>query len=124
MLMMEVRMDLVRNMRCLVLAASGILLPTAPVAEEHDGRWVSHPRALIVIVIGDDGGRIFGPEWEYVFSARANEVDFEIAPGRRLVLRRDGANWVGEYFHPRTRPGEHQREPHTMLFVRETAAAR
>jgi len=117
-------MNLVRNIRCLLLAASGIALPSALIADERDGRWVSHPRALIVIVIGDDGGRILGPEWEHLFAAGVNDLDFEIAPGRRLVLRRDGENWVGEYFHPRTRPGVHAHEPHTMLFVREKVAAR
>ena len=100
------------------------MLPTALAADEHDGRWVSHPRSLIVIVVGDDGGLIAGPEWEHRFAALAKDLDFEIAPGRRLVLRRDGQTWVGEYFHPRIQPGEHTHEPHTMLFVREKMASK
>jgi hypothetical protein len=123
-MLMEARMSLVRNIRCLLLAAAGIIFPSALFADEHDGRWVSHPRALIMIVIGDDGGRISGPEWEHTFAATANAMDFEIAPGRRLVLRRAGEGWAGEYFHPRTRPGEHPHEAHSMLFVREKVAAR
>lgn len=77
-----------------------------------------------MIVIGEDGGRISGPEWEHKFAAGLNDLDFEIAPGRRLILRKDGEAWVGEYFHPRMRPGEHPHEPHSMLFVRERVAAR
>lgn len=107
-----------------VMAVSSLLLPSTLVAEEHVGRWVSHPRAMIVIVVGENGGRISGPQWEHEFAAASNEMDFEFEPGRRLVLRRSGDTWVGEYFHPRVRPGNHSEEPHTMLFVREKVAAR
>lgn len=118
-------MRLVRNIKCLLLAtACSVTLPTALVAGEHIGHWVSNPRALITIVIGDDGGRISGPEWEHRFAAGANSLDFEIAPGRRLVLHRNGETWVGEYFHPRVRPGEHAYEAHSMLFVRAKLASR
>ncbi len=118
-------MHLVRNIKSLLLAAAfSVVLPIALVADEHIGNWVSNPRALITIVIADDGGRVSGPEWEYRFAAGADSLDFEIAPGRRLVLRRSGETWVGEYFHPRVRPGGDPNEPHSMLFVRAKVAAR
>jgi hypothetical protein len=118
-------MRLIRNIKSLLLAiACSITLPTALVAEEHTGNWISNPRALITIVIEEDGGRISGPEWEHKFASGANDLDFEITPGRRLVLHRSGDAWVGEYFHPRTRPGEHAYETHSMLFVRAKVAAR
>jgi hypothetical protein len=79
---------------------------------------------LIVIVVGENSGLISGPEWEYKFDANASEMDFEIAPGRRLVLHRSGEIWVGEYVHPRIRPGGGPFEPHSMLFVRDKLAAR
>lgn len=118
-------MHLIRNTRSLLLAAAcSVVLPTALAADEHSGNWVSHPRALITIVIGDDGGRVSGPEWEHKFAASENALDFEIAPGRRLVLRRSGETWVGEYVHPRIRPGGHEYETHSMLFVRAKVASR
>jgi hypothetical protein len=117
-------MHLVRNIGRLFLAAFTLMLPSTLAADEHSGRWVSNPRALIVIVIGDNGGLISGPEWEHRFAAGVNDLDFEIAPGRRLVLHRSGETWVGEYFHPRVRPGPDTGEPHSMLFVRDKIAAR
>ena len=117
-------MNLVKNMWWLALAACCLAVSSAAIADEHHGRWVSHPRGLIVIVVGEDGGRISGPEWEYDFAARATVLDFEIVPGRRLVLRRAEGGWAGEYFHPRVGPGEHEKEPHSMLFVRDQRANR
>ncbi len=107
-----------------VAAVSSLSLPSTLVAEDHLGRWVSHPRALIMIVVGENGGRISGPEWEYTFAADAAGLDFEIAPGRRFVLRRSGETWVGEYFHPPIRPGDQPHETHSMLLVRDKIAAR
>src|SRR5437868_5240514 len=118
-------MRLVRNTSGAILAtACSFLLSSTSTAERHNGHWVSHPRSLVAIVIDDQGGRVSGPEWEYRFTASANSLDFEIAPGRRMVLRRSGENWVGEYFHPRVRPGHHSNERHSMLFVRAKVAAR
>jgi hypothetical protein len=51
-------------------------------------------------------------------------LDFEIGPGRRMVLRRVGDRWVGEYFHPRVRPGNHEFETHRMAFDRKEPAAK
>ena len=118
-------MDLIGNVRNLLfLTACSAMLPTTLVADEHGGNWISIPRSLITIVVGDDGGRITGPEWEYKFAANTKTLDFEIAPGRRVVLHRNGDGWVGEYFHPRIRPGDHPHETHSMLFVRAKAASR
>ena len=119
-------MHFVRNIRSLLLGAAFIAMlpPSALVADELGGSWVSHPRALITIVIREEGGRISGPGWEQRFDVGVKDVDFEIAPGRRLVLRRTSDGWVGEYFHPQIRPGDHGQESHTMLFVREKIASR
>ena len=123
--MMGATMHLITRIKILLLAAAfSVILPAALGADEHSGNWVSNPRALITIVIEDEGGRVSGPEWEHKFAAGANEMDFEISPGRRLVLRRNGETWVGEYFHPQIRPGEHPHETHSMLFVRAKMAAR
>jgi hypothetical protein len=86
-------------------------------AEGLGTTWVSVPRATLKIVIGKDGGRVTGPGWEHRFEATANRLDFEIAPGLRFVLRRSGDGWVGEYFHPRIRPGNHTSEVHKMTFA-------
>jgi hypothetical protein len=67
---------------------------------------------------------ISGPEWEYRFAAETTNLDFELAPGRRLILRRAADGWVGEYFHPSIRPGGHPHEPHAMMFVRSNMALR
>lgn len=106
----------------LVAALIGTLQPSAVVADEHGGTWVSEPRAEITIVVAEDGGRISGPGWEHRFDAGANSLDFEIEPGRRFLLRWKGDAWVGEYFHPRIRPGPHEPEPHIMIFSRKPEA--
>jgi hypothetical protein len=116
-------MGLIRSISSLCLAALfTATLPVIALAEEHTGHWVSNPRALVIIVIGDDGGRISGPEWEYRFAAETTNLDFELGPGRRLILRRTADGWEGEYFHPPIRPGAHPHEPHSMLFVKNNAA--
>jgi hypothetical protein len=84
----------------------------------------SQPRSATTIVIGEFDGRIFGPEWEYKFAARANDIEFEIETGRRLTLRRNGETWIGEYSHPPIRPGDDVHETHPMLFVRDRVASR
>jgi len=118
-------MDLVRHIRNVLLAAACTPAPaTTLAADELRDRWVSSPRSAIKIVIGSDGGRISGPEWEYRFDARLTNLDFEIAPGRRFVLSRTGDQWMGQYFHPPIGPGDHVREPHSMLFVPESAGSR
>lgn len=109
----------------LILAACLIALqPSALTANEHLGTWVSSPRSALTIVIGEYGGRLSGPEWEHRFPASANNIKFDLAPGRRLVLRRSGETWVGEYSHPPIRPGDHANETHSMLFVRDKIASR
>jgi hypothetical protein len=116
-------MGLIRRISSLCLAVLfTATLPVVALAENHTGHWVSNPRALVSIVIGDDGGRISGPEWEHRFAAETTNLDFELAPGRRLILRRTEGGWVGEYFHPPIRPGDHPHEPHSMLFIKSKAA--
>jgi hypothetical protein len=118
-------MDLIRSISSLLLAALfGVTVPAMATAEDHVGNWISHPRGLLSIVIAEDGGRISGPEWEHTFAAEMNTLDFELAPGRRLVLRRTANGWAGEYFHPPIRPGGHPHEPHAMLFVKNNLALR
>jgi hypothetical protein len=90
--------------------------PTAG-ANELDGSWVSEPRGLVTIVVGENGGRMAGPGWEHRFEAVARKLDIEIAPGRRFVLHRSGDGWVGEYFHPPIASGNHQSEVHKMTFT-------
>ena len=93
-------------------------LPRSPTsAEEVGGIWVSQPRFALTIVVGENGGRITGPGWEHSFDAGARTLDFEIAPERRLVLRRSGDTWIGEYFHPGIGPGAHERDEHRMTFA-------
>ena len=119
-------MSHIRNIRSLLFLAAclGALRPSVSVAAEHFGNWISHPRSALTIVIGEYGGRISGPEWEHSFVGGAKTIEFEIAPGRRLVLRRSGETWVGEYFHPQIGLGDHTHETHTMLFVRDKLASR
>lgn len=113
-------MSHIRNISFLVLAPCLAALPSSPsIAAEHLGNWVSHPRAAITIAIGEYGGEIVGPEWKYNFPADANDIAFDLAPGNHLVLRRSGEGWVGEYTHPRVRPGGNLYENHTMMFVRK-----
>ena len=93
-------------------------LPQSPTkADEVGATWVSQPRAAVTIVIGKSGGRIAGPGWEHNFDAQAKTLDFEIAPERRLVLRRSGDTWVGEYFQPGVGQGVHERDEHRMTFA-------
>lgn len=93
-------------------------LPLSPAtAEELGGTWVSQPRSALTIVVGESGGRITGPGWEHSFDAAARTLDFEIAPERRLVLRRSGDTWIGEYFHPGIGPVAHERDEHRMTFA-------
>lgn len=101
----------------LVAALIGMLPQPPAAADELGGTWVSLPRSAVTIVVGEDGGRITGPGWEHSFDARAKTLDFEIAPERRLVLRRSGDAWVGEYFHPRIGPGTDERDEHRMTFA-------
>jgi hypothetical protein len=103
-------------------ALTGTLAHSAAAAAQHGGTWVSVPQSLITIAVGEDGGHIAGPGWEHRFKATARNLDFEIEPGRRFVLRRSGNTWVGNYFHPRIRPGTHKSESHKMTFVRKEAA--
>lgn len=100
-----------------VAALIGMLPPSPMRADELGATWVSQPRAAVTIVIGERGGRIAGPGWEHSFDAQAKTLDFEIAPERRLVLRRDGDTWVGEYFHPGIGAGAHERDEHRMTFA-------
>jgi hypothetical protein len=99
----------------------GVLIATLPrsptSAEEVGGIWVSQPRSALTIVVGEDGGRITGPGWEHRFDADARTLDFEIAPERRMVLRRSRNTWIGEYFHPGIGPLAHERDEHRMTFV-------
>jgi hypothetical protein len=105
----------------LIAAAFMALLPMSASNADHTGEtWVSVPRAGITIVVAKDGSRVIGPGWEHAFDAGTTLLDFEIAPERRMVLRRDGDRWVGEYFHPRVRPGNHEFELHIMTFDRMT----
>lgn len=102
----------------LLAAALMAMLPhTTGNADERGATWLSVPRSEIRIVVGNDGGRMIGPGWEHRFEATARNLEFEIAPGRKFVLRRTGDAWVGQYFHPRIRPGTHAREVHRMMFV-------
>jgi hypothetical protein len=105
--------------RTLFVAAALIaMLPQSTTGAEELGRtWMSQPRGLVTIVIGEDGGRMAGPGWEHRFEAVARTLDFEIAPGRRFVLRRSGDTWVGEYFHPRIASGIRKSEVHKMTFT-------
>ena len=107
--------------RTLSVAAFIALLPISASIADHTGEaWVSVPRAGITIVIGEYECRVIGPGWEHAFDADARILDFEIAPGRRMVLRRDGDGWSGKYFHPRVRPGDHEFETHLMAFDRKS----
>jgi hypothetical protein len=116
-------MGLIKGIATSLLAALfTATLPVISLADDDGGYWISNPRALITIVIGDDGGRISGPEWEYRFGVHTTNLDFELGPGRRLILRRTADGWEGEYFHPPIRPGAHPHEPHSMLFVKNNAA--
>jgi hypothetical protein len=85
---------------------------------------MSVPRSAVKITVGKDGGRVIGLGWEHKFEPTADNLDFEIAPERRLVLRRSGDAWVGEYFHPRIRPGTHKTEQHKMTFTCDSGACR
>ena len=100
-----------------VAALIGMLPQSNARSDGLGSTWVSQPRSAVTIVIGEDGGRITGPGWEHSFDSRARTLDFEIAPERRLVLRRSGNAWVGEYFHPRIGPGTHERDEHRMTFA-------
>lgn len=99
-----------------VLACLLVALASAD-ASADESTWASKPRGLVTITVGSDGGRIAGPGWEHKFDATSGELDFEIEPGRRFVLHRDGANWVGEYFHPRISQGPHHSEIHKMTLI-------
>ena len=113
-------MSRIRNISLSVLAPClAALLPSPSLSAEHLGNWVSHPRSAITIVVADSGGEIVGPEWKHNFPSDAKEINFELAPGNQLVLRRSGEAWVGEYTHPRVRPGGNLYENHTMMFVRQ-----
>lgn len=102
------------------VAALLVGLPSSLTADEFSGTWVSKPRSALTIVVGENGGRIAGPGWEHRFDGSAQTLDFEIAPERRMVLRRSGDTWVGEYFHPVIGPGAHardERDEHKMTFA-------
>lgn len=102
----------------LPLAFFALLSGASAAADEEPGAsWVSIPRSLVTIDVTKRSGRVTGPGWEYAFPTTARRLDFEIEPGRRVVLRRNGEVWVGEYFHPRIRPGTHKFEQHKMKFV-------
>jgi hypothetical protein len=103
-------------------ALATLLSQSAAGADAPRTVWLSEPRSVVKIVVGKDGGLISGPGWEHRFEPTARALDFEIAPGRRLVLRRVGDTWVGQYFHPRIRPGAHNRETHGMKFACESGA--
>jgi hypothetical protein len=108
----------------LAAAFTGHLPALVSVADDTSETWLSVPRAEIVIVVGKHGSRVVGPQWEHAFDAHATTLDFEITPGRRMVLRREGDRWIGEYFHPRVRPGDHEFEKHIMVFDRANAGTR
>jgi hypothetical protein len=100
--------------------AAGLFLAMPPLtvsADEFDSIWQSGPRGAIAIVIGRDGGLMSGPGWQHKFKANESNLNFEIAPGRRFVLRREGNEWLGEYFHPRIGDESQQSELHKMTFT-------
>ena len=102
----------------LLLACTLVAITSSAASADESGlTWLSRPRGLVTITVGNDGGRIAGPGWEHRFEAAARSLDFEIAPERRLVLRRSGGTWVGEYFHPRIGSGSHKSEVHKMTFT-------
>lgn len=99
-------------------AWAGLFVAMAtPAASADESRWVSMPRGLVTITVGREGGRIAGPGWEHTFDATLRDLDFEIDPGRRFTLHRDGRRWVGEYFHPRIGEGAQDPEMHKMTFI-------
>jgi hypothetical protein len=102
----------------------GLLPVLVSIADDTGSTWISVPRAEIKIVVEKDTSRVVGPQWEHVFDSGAKSLDFEFEPGRRMVLRREGDRWVGEYFHPRLRPGNHEFERHIMVFDRQNAETR
>jgi hypothetical protein len=95
----------------------GLLPQSAAMAGAHEGTWLSQPRSALTIVIGKEGGVITGPGWEHRFGAATRNLDFEIGPGRRFMLRRSGGSWAGEYFHPPVLPENHKSETHKMAFI-------
>lgn len=105
--------------RSVLFAAALIGLLPNPVASagQHAGTWVSQPRAALKITVGVQGGVITGPGWEHHFDPAAKSLDFEIGPGQRFVLHREGGAWVGQYFHPAVRPETDASETHLMSFV-------
>jgi hypothetical protein len=109
-------------MRRIPLAAAftGLLPVLVSFADDPAGTWLSEPRAEIKIIVGKDGSRVIGPGWQHVFETGATILNFEVAPGRRMTLRREGNRWVGEYLHPRVRPGTHEFETHIMIFSRQS----
>jgi hypothetical protein len=100
----------------LAAAFTGLLPVVLPLADDPTETWLSVPRAEIKIIVGRDVSRVVGPGWQHVFEAGAKALDFEVSPGRRMMLRREGDRWVGEYVHPRVRPGDHEFETHIMAF--------
>jgi hypothetical protein len=102
---------------CIVVA---ILPSSAANAKEGAHTWISKPRGLVTITVGEDGGRIAGPGWEHKFATAARKLDFEIAPGRRFILRRSGESWGGEYFHPPIGSESHHDAAHKMTFACRT----
>lgn len=102
--------------------AAGLFLAMPPLtvsADEFDSTWQSQPRGAIAIVVGRDDGLMTGPGWQHKFKANDSNLSFEIAPGRRFVLHREGNGWVGEYFHPHIGPASPQSELHKMTFTCE-----
>jgi hypothetical protein len=109
-------------MRSTFLWACIIAALASPAASADESTWLSKPRGLVTITVGGDGGRIAGPGWEHKFDAAMSNLDFEIGPGRRFMLHREGASWIGEYFHPRIGEGSHESEAHKMTFICGSAA--
>jgi hypothetical protein len=106
------------NLPLLFACMMAVILPSyAPRAEETAHTWISKPRGLVTITVDKAGGRVAGPGWEHKFATTARKLDFEIAPGRRFVLRRNGETWGGEYYHPAIGSRSHHSAAHKMAFT-------
>jgi hypothetical protein len=106
-----------KSPRLFAWIAVTMLLSSASNADEATHTWISKPRGLVTITVGEHGGRVAGPGWEHTFATALRKLDFEIAPGRRFILRRSGESWGGQYFHPAIGSSPHHSEAHKMSFA-------